>query len=350
MPASTNSAACAGTADLDAAALATWLEQHVAGFQGPIALTKFEGGQSNPTYRLDAASGTYVLRRKPFGNLLPSAHAVEREYRVLTALHPLGFPVPRVFALCEDQAVIGSAFYLMALIEGANFTDGALPQLTQSARTSVYDGMLDTLAALHRIDPQAAGLSTFGRPGNFFERQVARWIKQYRASETDRIEFAERLIVWLPATLPPQTGVAIVHGDYRIDNLIMAGSGEKILAVLDWELSTLGDPLSDFSYFLMNWVTPVDGRAGLLGLDLDRLGIPTLEQVVARYCEKTSRDAIQDLDWYFAFNLFRLLGIAQGIKKRLMDGNASSARAGELAGRIPQIAAQAWRFAQRAGA
>jgi aminoglycoside phosphotransferase (APT) family kinase protein len=350
MTASTNSAPSAGTADLDSAALTAWLEQHVAGFRGPIALTKFEGGQSNPTYRLDAASGPYVLRRKPFGTLLPSAHAVEREYRVLTALHALGFPVPRAFALCEDPAVIGSAFYLMALVEGANFTDGALPHLTQGARTLVYHGMIDTLAALHRIDPQAAALETFGRPGNFFARQVARWIKQYRAAETDRIEEAERLIVWLPATLPPQTGVAIVHGDYRIDNLIVAPSGEKILAVIDWELSTLGDPLADFSYFLMSWVTPADGRAGLLGLNLDRLGIPTLEQVVARYCEKTSRDAIRGLDWYFAFNLFRLLGIAQGIKKRMMEGNASSARAGELAAHIPQIATRAWRFAERAGA
>jgi aminoglycoside phosphotransferase (APT) family kinase protein len=350
MPASTNSPTGPGTADLDAAALTGWLEQHVAGFRGPIALTKFEGGQSNPTYRLDAASATYVLRRKPFGALLPSAHAVEREYRVLTALHPVGFPVPRALALCEDPAVIGSAFYLMTFVEGANFTNGALPDLTRGARTIVYHGMIDTLAALHRIDPQAAGLSTFGHPGNFFARQVARWIKQYRASETDRIEMAERLIVWLPATLPPQSGVAIVHGDYRIDNLIMARSGEKILAVLDWELATLGDPLSDFSYFLMSWVTPVDGRAGLLGLDLDRLGIPTLEAVVARYCERTSRDSIEDLDWYFAFNLFRLLGIAQGIKKRLQDGNASSARASELVDRIPQIAAQAWRWAQRAGA
>jgi aminoglycoside phosphotransferase (APT) family kinase protein len=350
MPASTNSAGGTGTADLDGAALSAWLERHVAGFRGPIALRKFEGGQSNPTYKLDATSGTYVLRRKPFGTLLPSAHAVEREYRVTTALHALGFPVPRAFALCEDPAVIGSAFYLMAFVEGVNFTDGALPGLTQGARTLAYHGMIDTLATLHRIDPQVAGLSTFGHAGNFFERQVARWIKQYRASETDRIEAAERLIVWLPATLPPQTGLAIVHGDYRIDNLIMAPSGEKILAVLDWELSTLGDPLSDFSYFLMNWVTPADGRAALLGLDLDRLGIPTLERVVARYCEKTSRDAIQDLDWYFAFNLFRLLGIAQGIKKRLLEGNASSARAGELAGRIPRIAAQAWHFAERAGA
>jgi aminoglycoside phosphotransferase (APT) family kinase protein len=350
MPASTNFAPPAGTADFDAAALGVWLDRHVAGYRGPLALTKFDGGQSNPTYRLDAASGAYVLRRKPFGPLLPSAHAVEREYRVLTALYPLGFPVPRVHALCEDPTVIGSAFYLMAFVEGANFTDGALPGLSKQARTLVYERMIDTLAALHRIDPQAAGLATFGRPGNFFERQVARWIKQYRASETDRIEEVERLIAWLPATLPPQTGVAIVHGDYRIDNLIMAPSGEKILAVLDWELSTLGDPLSDFSYFLMNWVTPVDGRAGLLGLDLERLGIPSLESVVARYCERMSRKAIENLDWYFAFNQFRLLGIAQGIKKRLIDGNASSARAGELAGRIPQIAARAWRFALRAGA
>lgn len=350
MPASRNSATGTRAADFDRDALAAWLEQHVAGFRGPIALTKFDGGQSNPTYRLDAASGVYVLRRKPFGTLLPSAHAVEREYRVLTALHPLGFPVPRVFALCEDETVIGSAFYLMALVDGANFTDGALPDLSKEARTIVYHAMIDTLAALHRIDPQAAGLSTFGRPGNFFERQVARWIKQYRASETDSIDAVERLIAWLPATLPPQTGVAIVHGDYRIDNLIMARSGAKILAVLDWELSTIGDPLSDFSYFLMNWVTPVDGRSGLLGLDLEPLGIPTLESVVARYCEKTARETIQNLDWYFAFNLFRLLGIAQGIKRRLIDGNASSARAGELADRIPQIATQAWRFAQRAGA
>jgi aminoglycoside phosphotransferase (APT) family kinase protein len=350
MPASTNCIPGTGTADLDGAALSAWLERHVGDFRGPVSLTKFEGGQSNPTYRLDAASGTYVLRRKPFGTLLPSAHAVEREYRVLTALHALGFPVPRALALCEDAAVIGSAFFLMAFVDGANFTDGALPELSPPARTRAYHDMIDTLAALHRIDPRAAGLSTFGHPGNFFERQVARWIRQYRASETDRIETVERLIVWLPATLPPQTGVAIVHGDYRLDNLIMTRSGEKILAVLDWELATLGDPLSDFSYFLMTWVTPADGRAGLLGLDLERLGIPRLEDVIARYCEQTSRAGIRHLDWYFAFNLFRLVGIAQGIKKRLLEGNASSSRAGELADRIPQIAAQAWRFAERAGA
>ena len=332
------------------AALTAWLERHVAYFRGPITLTKFEGGQSNPTYRLDAKSGTYVLRRKPFGPLLPSAHAVEREYRMLEALQPLEFPVPRVLALCEDDNVIGAAFYLMALVEGANYTDGALPGMSTEDRTRVYHAMIDNLAALHRIDPEAAGLATFGRPGGFFERQVARWIKQYRASETDRIEEMERLIVWLPATLPSQSGVAIVHGDYRIDNLIMDPARGKILAVLDWELSTLGDPLSDFSYFLMNWVTPKDGRSALGGIDFDQLGIPTLERVVARYCEKTGRTTIHNLDWYFAFNQFRLVGIAQGIKKRLIDGNASNHRAGEFAVRLPAMAAQAWLFAVRAGA
>jgi aminoglycoside phosphotransferase (APT) family kinase protein len=336
--------------DLDTLALADWLERHVAGFRGPITLTKFEGGQSNPTYRVDAKSGTSVLRRKPFGPLLPSAHAVEREYRVLTALRPLGYPVPRVLALCEDEKIIGSAFYLMELVQGSNFIDGALPGMSQDARSRIYLAMIDNLAALHRIDPGAAGLSTFGRPGSYFERQVARWIKQYRASETDRIEEMERLIDWLPATLPAQDAVAIVHGDYRIDNLIMDGSGGKILAVLDWELSTLGDPLADFSYFAMNWENPIDGRSALRGLDLDRLGIPTLDRVLARYCEKTGRSTIDNLDWYFAFNQFRLVGIAQGIKRRLMDGNASNAKAGDMAARLPAMAAQAWLFAQRAGA
>jgi aminoglycoside phosphotransferase (APT) family kinase protein len=336
--------------DIDSAALTRWLDQNVAGFCGPIALRKFEGGQSNPTYRVDAASGAFVLRRKPFGPLLPSAHAVEREYRILSALAPLAFPVPRVYALCEDESVIGVAFYVMELVEGRNFTDGALPALTKGERAIVYQSMIDNLAALHRIDPEAAGLASFGRAGNYFERQVARWIKQYRASETDRLEEMERLIRWLPATLPAESGTAIVHGDYRIDNLIMDGDARKILAVLDWELSTLGDPLSDFSYFAMNWATPIDGRSGLQGLDLADLGIPTLDEVVARYCEKMGRPAIENLDWYFAFNLFRLVGIAQGVKKRLLDGNASSSKAGELVGRLPAMAARAWELAQRAGA
>jgi aminoglycoside phosphotransferase (APT) family kinase protein len=337
------------SADLDAAALSGWLEGHVPDFKGPIALTKFDGGQSNPTYRLDAASGSYVLRRKPFGALLPSAHAIEREYRVLSALQPLGFPVPRVFALCEDN-VIGSAFYLMTLVEGSNFTDGALPGLSRESRRRAYLVMIDTLAALHRIDPDAAGLAGYGRAGNYFERQVARWIKQYRASETQRMEEMERLIAWLPATLPAQGAVAIVHGDYRIDNLILDASASRILAVLDWELSTIGDPLADVAYFLMNRETPNDGRSALHGLDLGALGIPPLDEAVARYCEKAGRDGIGNLDWYFAFNQFRLVGIGQGIKKRLIDGNASNAHAAEFASRLPAMAEQAWTFAQRAGA
>jgi aminoglycoside phosphotransferase (APT) family kinase protein len=338
-------------ADLPATpALTAWLEQHVARFRGPIALTKFEGGQSNPTYRLDAANGAYVLRRKPFGSLLPSAHAVDREYRVLSALYPLGFPVPRVLALCEDDRIIGLGLLCDGFGRGCELHRRRAAGTTKEARTKIYYAMIDTLAALHRIDVEAAGLSSFGRPGNFFERQVARWIKQYRASRDGAPRRGGAADCLAAASLPPQSGVAVVHGDYRIDNLIMAPSGESVLAVLDWELSTIGDPLSDFSYFLMNWLSPQDGRSALLGLDLGLLGIPTLEAVVERYCEKTARPAIQNLDWYFAFNQFRLIGIAQGIKKRLIDGNASSARAGELAGRIPAIAAHAWHFAQRAGA
>jgi aminoglycoside phosphotransferase (APT) family kinase protein len=336
--------------ELDEGALLVWLEKHIEDLRGPMWLTKFDGGQSNPTYRVQTAGGSWVLRRKPFGSLLPSAHAIEREYHVLSALHPLGFPVPRVLALCEDASVIGAAFYVMTLVDGINFTDGALPGLDPDARATVYEAMIDNLAALHRIDPQLAGLAAFGRPGSYFERQVARWIKQYRASETNRIEEMERLIAWLPTSLPAQSAVSIVHGDYRIDNVIMDRAAHKIRAVLDWELSTLGDPLADFSYFLMNWVTPADGRSALLGLDLPALGIPTLERVVARYCEQTRCPTIQNLDWYFAFNQFRLVGIAQGIKKRLLEGNASNAHAGQLAGRLPVMAAQAWQFAMRAGA
>jgi aminoglycoside phosphotransferase (APT) family kinase protein len=255
--------------------------------------------------------------------------------------------VPRVYALCEDTSIIGAAFYLMQLVEGMNIADGALPMLSKEARRLTYHAMIDNLAALHRIDIAAAGLSGYGRPGNYFERQVARWTKQYRAAETERIEDVEKLIRWLPATLPPESGTRIVHGDYRIDNLILDPRGGRVLAVLDWELSTLGDPLSDFSYFAMSWVIPRDGRAALAGLDLRELGIPTLEELIARYCEQAQRPLIRSLDWYFAFNQFRLVGIAQGIKKRALDGNASSPRAAELASRVPEMAGRAWAFAEQ---
>ena len=337
--------------DLDPARLAPWLAEHVEGFEGPVAIEKFPGGQSNPTYRLTATSGAYVLRRKPFGAVLPSAHAVDREYRLIAALHPTGFPVARPYALCEDDAVIGSAFYVMEMVEGRTFWDGSLPDLAPPERRTVYEAMIDRLADLHAIDPDAVGLGDYGPPGSYFERQVRRWTKQYRAAQTDELPKVEKLIEWLPATLPKQDRLSIIHGDYRIDNIIFAPDAPRVAAVLDWELSTLGDPLADFAYVAMNWRMPSgEKNASIGGLDLPSLGIPTLDEITARYCARTGRDGIPDLDWYFAFNLFRLLGIVQGIKKRAIDGNASSAKATEMAKRVPMLSAAAWSFARKAGA
>lgn len=335
---------------LDEAALTAWMAANVAGFAGPISLSKFKGGQSNPTYRIDAASGAYVLRRKPFGQLLPSAHAVDREYRLIAALHPTGFPVARPYGLCEDDGVIGSAFYVMALVEGRNLWDGALPGMVPDERRGIYHAMIDTLAALHAIDPDTVGLGDYGRPGNYFERQVGRWTKQYRASETEHMPEMERLIEFLPRTVPTQDRVSIVHGDYRLDNMIFDAAEPRVRAVLDWELSTLGDPLADFSYLLMNWVTEPEGRSGIAGLDWAALGIPTLDEAVDRYCAATGRAGVPDLNWYFSYNLFRLAGIVQGIRKRILDGTASSAQAQETAARAPGLAAAAWAFAVKAGA
>ena len=335
---------------LDTDRLSAWMTANVEGFAGPVTVAKFAGGQSNPTYRLDAASGSYVLRRKPFGTLLPSAHAVDREYTVIAGLHPTGFPVPRADGLCADDGVIGSWFYVMAMVEGRTLWDGGLPDLAPAERTATYHAMIDTLAALHSVDYAAAGLGGYGKPGNFFERQVGRWSKQYRASETEVVEPMERLLDYLPRTVPAQTRTSIVHGDYRIDNMIFAPDQPRVIAVLDWELSTLGDPLADVSYFLMNWVTEPEGRSGVLGIAGGDSGIPTLEHAVARYCAATGRDGLPDLNWYFAFGLFRLAAIVQGIKKRVIDGTASSAHAAEMATRVPRLAAQAWAFAQKAGA
>ncbi|MET3709994.1 aminoglycoside phosphotransferase (APT) family kinase protein [Sphingomonas trueperi] len=336
--------------DLDETRLAAWASVHVPGFTGPVTVTKFPGGQSNPTYRIESSGGTYVLRRKPFGTILPSAHAVEREYRLIAALHPAGFPVARPYALCEDRQVIGAPFYLMEMVEGRTFWDGSLPDMAPGERTAIYEAIVDTLAALHRIDPEAVGLGDYGRPGNYFARQVERWTRQYRASQTEDLPEVEALIDFLPRTVPPQTQTSIVHGDYRIDNMIFAADRPQVLAVLDWELSTLGDPLADFSYFLMNWVTEPEGRSGVKGLAGPETGIPTIEDMVARYCAATGRDGVPDLDWYFAYNLFRLTGIVQGIKKRMLDGNASSTQAASTVERLPGLASAAWHFAQRAGA
>lgn len=336
--------------DLDEALLEGWLRDKVPGFPKLVGLEKFSGGQSNPTYRVETESQNYVLRRKPFGPLLPSAHAVEREFRLLSALRPTGFPVPAPLALCEDASVIGSPFYLMELVEGRTFWDASLPPLPLAERRSCHEAMIDTLAALHRLDHDALGLTDFGRPGNFFARQVDRWTRQYRAAQTDDIAEIERLIEWLPRTVPEQTRASIIHGDYRIDNLIYEAEDPRVRAVLDWELATIGDPLADFTYLAMNWVIPFDGQSGLGGLDLAATGLPSLEDITARYCEATGRDGLPDLHWYFAYNLFRLASIVQGIKKRLADGNASSAKAAASAERVRPLAKSAWAEARKAGA
>jgi aminoglycoside phosphotransferase (APT) family kinase protein len=334
---------------IDEAALGTWLEANVEGFSGPFSLTKFPSGQSNPTYRMSAGSGDYVLRRKPFGQLLPSAHAVDREYRLLCALHPLDFPVPKPLALCDNADVIGAIFYVMEFAKGRPYANGALPDFDPATRRRMYEQLIDTLAELHTIDPVSADLEDFGKPGNYFERQVARWTRQYRDSQTDHLAEMERLIAFLPQTLPEQSRTSIVHGDYRIDNVVFDGDG-TLTAVLDWELATLGDPLADFSYLAMQWAMPADGGAGLAGLDLAALGIPTLDEIVRRYSDRAGVPVTEKLDWYFAYNLFRLAGIVQGIKKRVIDGTASHAQAAEMAKRVPTLASAAWDFAKRAGA
>ncbi len=339
-----------GADALNDANLTAWMEANVAGFEGPLEVFKFAGGQSNPTYKIIAKSGAYVLRRKPFGPLLPSAHAVDREFKAINGLYPTGFPVARPYGLCTDNDVIGSWFYVMGMVEGRTIWDGAMPGATPSFRRQTYDAMIDTLAALHNTDIDAAGLADFGKPGNYFGRQVDRWTKQYKLSETEHMPVMERLIEWLPATLPEQTRTSIVHGDYRIDNMIFAPDEAKVVAVLDWELSTLGDPLADFTYVAMAWVTDNGGRSGVQDLDRKALGIPELDEAVERYCAATGRSGVPDMNWYFAYNFFRLAGIIQGIKKRVIDGTANSSHAKEMSERVSPLAETAWRFAVKAGA
>ncbi|GHA03070.1 phosphotransferase family protein [Novosphingobium arvoryzae] len=339
-----------GADRLDEAKLSAWLEANVAGYQGPMQLTKFKGGQSNPTYKIEAASGNYVLRRKPFGPLLPSAHAVDREYKVQAALQKAGWTVAPQYGLCTDDSVIGSWFYVMGMVDGRTIWDGAMPNDAPDYRRATYNAMIDTLAGLHAVDVDAAGLSDYGKPGNYFGRQVERWTKQYKLAETETMDSMERLIAFLPASLPEQTRTSVVHGDYRIDNMIWAKTEPKVLAVLDWELSTLGDPLADFTYVAMAWVTENGGRSGVLDLDRKALGIPELEEVVERYCAATGRTSVPDMNWYFAYNFFRLAGIMQGIKKRVIDGTASSAHAKAMSERVQPLADKAWEFAVKAGA
>jgi len=335
---------------LDEGRLTAWMEANVDGFCGPLTQGKFKGGQSNPTYKLSSPSGNYVLRRKPFGKLLPSAHAVDREFKVQSGLYKTGFPVARQYGLCTDDTVVGSWFYVMDMVDGRTIWDGAMPGASPDERRAVYFEMVDTLAALHNVDLAEAGLQDFGKPGNYFGRQVDRWTKQYRLSETDHLPSMEKLIEYLPATLPEQTRTSVVHGDYRIDNMIFASDRPEVLAVLDWELSTLGDPMADFTYLCMMYVTENGGRSGVMDLDRPALGIPELEELVERYCAATFRTQVPDMNWFFAYNFFRLAGILQGIKKRVIDGTASSAHAKAQSDRVGPLADKAWEFAKKAGA
>ncbi len=318
---------------LDIDELQPYLEAHVEGFRGPIEVEKFAGGQSNPTFRVTAASGVYVLRRQPPGKLLKSAHAMDREYRVLQALAHTAVPVPKVYHLCEDREVIGSMFYVMEFCDGRIFWNAAIPEVEKDERTAIYDEMNRVLADLHKIDVDGVGLGDYGKPGNYFQRQFDRWMGQYRASEMGRIEPMETLMSWLGEHIPEDDGrVALVHGDYRLDNLVFDRRKPRAIAVLDWELSTLGHPFADVGYLCMQLRMPekVGSISGLRGKDLAALGIPSEAEYVARYCERTGIDGIDNFGFYVAFSFFRLAAIIQGVAKRAVDGNASNKNAAQL--------------------
>jgi len=336
---------------LDEAALARWMADHVESFAGPLTVRKFAGGQSNPTYKLTTPDHAYVLRRRPGGPLLKGAHAIEREAKVLGALGPTGFPVPRVHALCTDDSVIGTCFYVMEMVEGRIFWDATLPEVGREDRPAYYDAMNAAIARLHGVDYRAIGLGDFGRPGNYFARQIGRWTQQYVDDpQAGRDPHMDRLIEWLPENIPADDAAAIVHGDFRIDNLIFHPTRPEILAVLDWELSTLGHPLADFAYHAMAYHIPPHIVAGLAGAELAGLNIPSERAYVTSYCRRTGRDAIPDYGFYLAFNLFRLAAIFHGIKGRVLRGTASSAEAADRAKAFPELAKIAWTQAERAGA
>ena len=330
--------------------LLDYLGSHIEGFTGPLSVSQFKGGQSNPTYKLTAASGQYVLRRKPPGKLLKSAHAVEREFRAISALYAAGFPVPRPLLLCEDDAVIGTTFFVMEFIEGRIFWDLDLPGLEVDERAAIYDNVNETIARLHNIDYAAIGLEDYGKPGNYFSRQISRWSGQYRASETGVVRAMDALIEWLPENIPEDESASIVHGDYRLDNMIVHPTEPRVIAVLDWELSTIGHPLADFTYHLMTWQMPKIGigSVGLAGKDLKKLGIPDEDAYLRRYCRRTGRDdGIPDRNFYSAFNFFRLAAILQGIAGRVRDGTAASAHAAEAVKAVEPLADMGWRYAKK---
>ena len=342
----------------DVAALERYLTAHMPGFAGPLTVEQFKGGQSNPTYRLLTPQAAYVMRSKPgpAARLLPSAHAVEREFRVMSALALTPVPVPRMHVLCDDESVIGRAFYVMQCMQGRVLWDQSLPGMSTAERGAIYDEMNRVLAALHCVDLRSVGLSDFGKPGNYFERQIGRWSKQYLASASEPVEAMDRLIEWLPRNLPASarddSQVSVVHGDFRLDNLMFHPTEPRVIAVLDWELSTLGHPLADFSYHCMAWHIPPGEFRGIGGLDLAALGIPAEADYVRRYCDRTGRGdpAVLMADWnfYLAYNLFRLAAITQGIARRVLDGTAASAEARASGAATRPLAERGWAFAQRA--
>jgi len=353
----------AGSHAFDTAALQTYLERELPGFAGSLAVEQFKGGQSNPTYKLVTPATAYVMRTKPgpAAKLLPSAHAVDREFRVMKALYGSGVPVARMHLLCTDEAVIGRAFYVMEFMDGRVLWDQALPGMTPTQRGALYDEMNRVIAALHSVDVAAVGLSDYGKPGNYFERQIGRWSKQYLASITEPIEDMDRLIEWLPAHIPSgardEGQVRVVHGDFRLDNLVFHATEPRVIAVLDWELSTLGHPLADFSYHCMAWHIEPGTFRGIGGLDHAALGIPSERDYVRRYCERVGRSTGRALDadtvmadwnFYLAYNLFRLASITQGIAKRVVDGTAASAQARATGAATRPLAQMAWRFARAA--
>jgi aminoglycoside phosphotransferase (APT) family kinase protein len=344
----------------DTDALSAYLDQHLDGFKGPLTAELFKGGQSNPTYKLITPGKSYVMRAKPgpVARLLPSAHAVEREFKVMQGLQGTGVPVAKMHCLCEDESVIGRAFYVMEFVEGRVLWDQALPGMTNAQRGEIYDEMNRVIAALHKVKFAERGLADYGKPGNYFERQIGRWSKQYAASITQPIPEMDSLMQWLPANIPAsardESMVSIVHGDFRLDNLMFHPAEPRVLAVLDWELSTLGHPLADFSYHCMAWHIPPGAFRGIGGLDVASLGIPTEEEYIRRYCERTGLTTPEALkaDWnfYLAYNLFRLAAILQGIAKRVEAGTASSAQAVASAAGAPLLAKMAWGFARKSGA
>jgi aminoglycoside phosphotransferase (APT) family kinase protein len=338
----------------DPARLEAYLKREVVGFAGPLTVRQFKGGQSNPTYLLETPGRCYVLRRKPPGKLLPSAHAVDREFRVIQALHAQGFPVAEPVIYCADESVAGTAFYVMAFVEGCVFWNPEMPGSNPAERAAVYDAMNATIARLHSFDPASIGLADFGRGENYVARQVERWSKQYRASQTQQVDEMDRLIEWLPAHLPPAGPVRLVHGDYRLDNMILHAAESRVLAVLDWELSTLGDPLADFTYHLMQWHMPPEdtgaGTGSLVGFDVAALGIPSLWAYVDSYVARTGLDPRPHLNVYLAYNFFRIAAILQGIAGRVRDGTATSEHAAAKGQMVRPLAETAWRFAQEAGA